>query len=95
MEVEIVTFVVTESAQLTVSPDRQELIKVGSTGVAIRFVFSKSGLLVDNTEVSLTLYIFVILNCKGQVMLFDFLNKILGTFLDDLYFYNAKSLINT
>ena len=35
MAVEIVTFVVKGSAQLTVPPDRQEKIQVGSRGVAL------------------------------------------------------------
>ena len=39
MEVEIVTFVVKEISQLTVTLDRQELIQVGSRGVALRRVF--------------------------------------------------------
>ena len=39
MEVEIVTFVVKGSAQLTVTLDRQELIQIGSRGVALRRVF--------------------------------------------------------
>ena len=39
MEVEIVAFVIKRSAQLTVPPDRQELIQVGSRGVALILVF--------------------------------------------------------
>ena len=39
MEVEIDTFVVKGSAQLTVTLDRQEYIQVGSRGVALRRVF--------------------------------------------------------
>ena len=39
MEVEIVTFVVKGSSQLTVTLDRQELIQVGSRGVALCRVF--------------------------------------------------------
>ena len=39
MEVEIVTFVVEGSLQLTVTLDRQELIQVGSRGVALCRVF--------------------------------------------------------
>ena len=39
MEVEIVTFVVKGSSQLTVPPDRQELIQVESRGVDLRRVF--------------------------------------------------------
>ena len=39
MEVEIVTFVIKGSAQLTVPPDRQEEIQVGSRGVALNRVF--------------------------------------------------------
>ena len=39
MEVEIVTFVVKGSAQLTVPPDRQESIQAGSRGAALRGVF--------------------------------------------------------
>ena len=61
MEVEIVTFVVKESAQLIVPPHRQEKIKVGSRFVNLNRVFdlkqyiwprpfSKSGLWIDNTS---------------------------------------------
>ena len=39
MEVEIVTFVVKGSTQLTIPPDRQECFKVGSRNVALRRVF--------------------------------------------------------
>ena len=39
MDVEIVTFVVKGSAQLTVPLDRLEYIQVGSRGVALRRVF--------------------------------------------------------
>ena len=39
MEVEIVTLVVKGSGQLTVPPDRQEKIQVGSRGVALRRIF--------------------------------------------------------
>ena len=41
MEVEIVTFVVKGSAQLTVTHDRQDEIQVGSRGVALRRVFDR------------------------------------------------------
>ena len=40
MEVEIVTFVVKGSAQLTVTLDRQESIQVGSRGVVLSRVFN-------------------------------------------------------
>ena len=39
MEVEIVTFVIKGSVKLTVPPDRQEQIQVGSRGVALSSVF--------------------------------------------------------
>ena len=39
MEVEIVTFVVNGSAQLTVPPDRQEKIEVGSRDITLSRVF--------------------------------------------------------
>ena len=39
MEDEVVTFVIKGSAQLTVLSDRQELIQVGSRGVALSLVF--------------------------------------------------------
>ena len=42
MEVEIVIFVVKGTAQLTVPPDRQEWIQVGSSGVALSRVFISS-----------------------------------------------------
>ena len=39
MEVEIVTFVIKGSGQLTVPPNRQEYIQVGSRGIALSRVF--------------------------------------------------------
>ena len=72
MEVETVTFVVKGSAQLTVPSDRQEPIQVGNRGVSLCRVFylkfsgihltqlfSKSGLLIDNTS---SMYLYVKLN---------------------------------
>ena len=63
MEVEIVTFAVKGSAQMTVTPHRQEWIQVGRKGVALNRVFylklgwiiwprylSNSGLFMDNTS---------------------------------------------
>ena len=57
MKVKIVTLVITGSAQLTVHPDRQELIQVGCRGVALRRVFYLKFSGICLTEIILKIWI--------------------------------------
>ena len=57
MEIEIVTFVVKGIAQLSVPPDRQEKIQVGSRDVALRRVFNLKLSEINLTQIVLKIWV--------------------------------------
>ena len=57
MEVEIVTFFVKGSAQLTVPPDRQEKIEIGSSGISLSCVFDLKRSEIHLTQIILKIWV--------------------------------------